>query len=636
MNEPSLAIVRWTRVPALALCCLLLMLAVGAHAEPIPAPNEVCHRELSYLKTHASLLLQEAEQLDQTAKDIQKANAAADSAKALVAATDKLVGNVKLEANTLVRQVTDLERSLVAAEPKEAAVLKKETDKTTAEIPSLLMKLKKLRTKINDERPTIQSLVKAALNSRSPVKPSAIVSEDMAATTKLLNQSAALGLLLVTNRLGGGSFGTVYRVVFAKETDPPGKPFAFKTFKNSAELETELGIYQRIGPHKNIAASYGKLTLPVPSAAQSQKTDGLAMELFGRGDVETLAKKMADQVSAGVITVDEKLDAIRFIFLDILQGLDAVHKAGLIACDLKELNAMMDDNYVVKLIDMGAAVERGQKVVSQTAQYADAINQANANPAIDMWSAGQMLYRMVQGDFFYLDTTNKTWAAGPYFEARWIIRQKDWVEKAKVDKEIRALKKLSPQDVDDINAALNKIELAVPSPVKDAPDRQKAIADALTERGNKIRELLAAYRGKYPDDFVLAYFDFQNGLLHPVQAERLTPFEALHHPFLVDFAAAQQDPDGSYRKMLFQKIFDDAPAKALVNDPAPARDASANRPELRRAPGQKNLRPEPAPDGAPAKALVKDPAPARDASTNRPELRRAPGQKILKPEPAPK
>jgi serine/threonine protein kinase len=100
---------------------------------------------------------------------------------------------------------------------------------------------------------------------------------------------------------------------------------------------------------------------------------------------------------------------------DILNAVDYIHSRGIIHCDLKPKNLLIDKrNSCIVICDFGISVLGEEKYYTshiQTSTYrAPEIdfgqNYLRFNEAIDMWSVGCMLYEMVTGTPFLKYTTD--------------------------------------------------------------------------------------------------------------------------------------------------------------------------------------------------------------------------------------
>ena len=101
----------------------------------------------------------------------------------------------------------------------------------------------------------------------------------------------------------------------------------------------------------------------------------------------------------------------RSIFRKIISGVEACHRRGIIHRDLKLENVLFSgkSKHEIKIVDFGIAGQwRGTKIDKTTAgtlrymppEVIENLEyKSNANPALDMWSLGVMLYVMLFNSF---------------------------------------------------------------------------------------------------------------------------------------------------------------------------------------------------------------------------------------------
>ena len=98
--------------------------------------------------------------------------------------------------------------------------------------------------------------------------------------------------------------------------------------------------------------------------------------------------------------------AVRNYLSQILDGLDAVHNAGMLHLDIKPANIMVDNHYVVKLIDFGASKQQstvgGATIstgISYTNGYAPSEQMAQSydkfGPWTDFYALGATVYKLL-------------------------------------------------------------------------------------------------------------------------------------------------------------------------------------------------------------------------------------------------
>ena len=94
---------------------------------------------------------------------------------------------------------------------------------------------------------------------------------------------------------------------------------------------------------------------------------------------------------------------------DILMGLQAIHKAGIVHRDIKSLNIMIQDSGEAKIIDFGISMNAKSEQLTKTnnvigsAHYLapEIINGKTATPATDIYALGILMFEMLTGQYPY-------------------------------------------------------------------------------------------------------------------------------------------------------------------------------------------------------------------------------------------
>jgi len=200
-----------------------------------------------------------------------------------------------------------------------------------------------------------------------------------------------VGHYRVTDRLGGGGMGVVYRAedvklgrTVALKFLPPeltSDPEAKLRFEREARAASKLD-------HPNICTIHDF----------GEADDGqmyLAMACY---DGESLASKIAD----GPMPLD---DALRIVE-QIARGLGKAHSAGIIHRDVKPDNVMITADGVVKILDFGLAkitlaskITRSNTTVGTPAYMApEQLRGEDVGPQADIWALGVVLFELLTGD----------------------------------------------------------------------------------------------------------------------------------------------------------------------------------------------------------------------------------------------
>ena len=113
-------------------------------------------------------------------------------------------------------------------------------------------------------------------------------------------------------------------------------------------------------------------------------------------------QSVAEKIEAGPLDVEEAID----ITIKVAEGLQEAHGKGIIHCDIKSANIMVDNTGRVRITDFGLARLAGKKritkkaVIMGTAAYLSP-EQAHGDTVVghqtDIWSLGVVLYEMLTG-----------------------------------------------------------------------------------------------------------------------------------------------------------------------------------------------------------------------------------------------
>ena len=131
------------------------------------------------------------------------------------------------------------------------------------------------------------------------------------------------------------------------------------------------------------------------------ETDGqvfMALELV---DGETLADRISGVYSGMPMAVEE----IEKIIRQLVEGLGAAHKAGIVHRDIKPSNIMIDRDGRVKILDFGLAKLKGTSNLTKEASTLGTVQYMSPEQArgeevdrrSDIWSLGAVLYEMLTG-----------------------------------------------------------------------------------------------------------------------------------------------------------------------------------------------------------------------------------------------
>ncbi len=203
----------------------------------------------------------------------------------------------------------------------------------------------------------------------------------------------------ILEKIGSGGMGIVYK---AKDTrlkrtvalkflhpDFTRDPEAKQRFIHEAQAASALD-------HQNICTIHEiDETRPDPGVPEESRLF-ISMAYY---EGETLK----DKIQRGPLTISNALN----YSLQVLQGLERAHQAGMIHRDIKSANIIITKHNEVRILDFGLAKLRGQTTVTKpgktpgTVFYMspEQIKGENIDQRTDLWSMGVMLYEMLTGEF---------------------------------------------------------------------------------------------------------------------------------------------------------------------------------------------------------------------------------------------
>jgi serine/threonine-protein kinase len=196
----------------------------------------------------------------------------------------------------------------------------------------------------------------------------------------------------IVRRIGGGGFGTVYEAIdldldrqVAFKVLRDRRPHVLDRFRDEARLLARIDDAHVVRVHR-----YGRLASGHPF---------LVMELFGDGSLSAAApygRALAPEVAVAAIA-------------QVLLGLDAAHRAGIVHRDVKDANVLVDSaSGRVKVCDFGIsrsmeplegeAPATGSGLVG-TLQYMAPERFAGVrdDPRSDLFAVGVVFYRLLTG-----------------------------------------------------------------------------------------------------------------------------------------------------------------------------------------------------------------------------------------------
>jgi len=204
------------------------------------------------------------------------------------------------------------------------------------------------------------------------------------------------GKYKILERLGSGGMGDVYkvehvylgaiRVIKAIRAQISGSADANERFLREARLATRV-------QHPNVAMIHDFAALP----------DGTHYMVWEYIEGENLAQRIK---SRGTLPPRE---AVR-VTIQVLNGLEAIHRAGVIHRDISPENIMITPDGNVKIIDLGVAkIEDSDVAMTRTGMFVGKLRYASPEQLgfmregeridgrTDLYSVGMVLYEMLTG-----------------------------------------------------------------------------------------------------------------------------------------------------------------------------------------------------------------------------------------------
>ena len=237
--------------------------------------------------------------------------------------------------------------------------------------------------------------------------------KDMKLTEQALFTTGTVidGKWVLIESIGKGGMGEVYRAhQLNLKRDVAIKVISSELLQDLAEAPDEItvsiGRFQREVQtmasvrHPNILQIYDYGTLPAPSHDTAARMEYIAMEYVpGNTFRFTMSEEGFDTQT------DLLIDWLRRFYLQVLDGVEAIHLHGIIHRDIKPENILMDME-TPKIADFGLARSFQVRAVSNSwdikgtmaymapEQFADF---RNAGPEADIYALGKILYEAVAG-----------------------------------------------------------------------------------------------------------------------------------------------------------------------------------------------------------------------------------------------
>jgi len=214
----------------------------------------------------------------------------------------------------------------------------------------------------------------------------------------------------VAEKLGSGAFASVYAVSKAEDEEPryAAKVMSLREDDRGEAKLTEQMVTRELQIMKKVAGTGSMFVVHL-------------VESFREGHFVYIVMEKCDETLIGALRGAPALteDFYRPIFRGMLQGLAAIHAAGVVHRDVKPDNFMCSgsgEGRVVKLCDFGLAklITRADRNelsgINGTAPFMapEMLNESRYNAKVDTWSLGVIVYLLLFGHFPYMP---RTWTA---------------------------------------------------------------------------------------------------------------------------------------------------------------------------------------------------------------------------------
>jgi serine/threonine protein kinase len=350
------------------------------------------------------------------------------------------------------------------------------------------------------------------------------------------------GRLTEGDRLGSGHFGEIMTLLGSNYP-----PLVGKRAEKEGEIEHEEAVYAQLGEHPNIAKCYGIHAIGgkemlvmenVQGGDISEMLEGLRRrfrdvarerEVFDPNDPERKRRVVAP-VRKDPISRAEYLGSLQHIAKGILQGLAHFQSLGMVHKDVKGDNIRLDPQTLQpKLVDMGLAQQEGPQDEKPNAiritPPENLAREINPNPMVtpvwDAFSVSTVLFPLLEQD-----TPHE--AKCEPADIHQFLTGNPKPERTHLNKGIYVTENKGNHDVVTLAAsAMERDPTTGQVRAKRNPDGKPAW-QALSP---------ASMPGTAAPGFygvMTSYVDFMNGLTHPDPAQRLSPIEALKHPFMTE------------------------------------------------------------------------------------------------------
>jgi serine/threonine protein kinase len=319
--------------------------------------------------------------------------------------------------------------------------------------------------------------------------------------TGYVQQHNVLGRVRPGKEIGKGGYGTVNILESNNPNEEGIPPLVMKVFTDPEmareEAEMEVELYKKVGDHPNIPKCLG--------IQQVGGQTGLVLERVQGRDMGDYSKELRRRYAKGEITFEEFQSTIQYTLAKTLETLTFLHSKGLVHNDVKGPNVMVDEvTGEVKVIDLGNVGDMHTRSTAGNPLFKapeGVTGERLGTGQTDAFSAGGIAYETMEGSGFH------------FGDPKGMLNS----FMSKVEKVMQTY-----GESEDDEGVYRKSGKNNPS-VRRVNERGEE-----TPKGKQLKKdpKLTSARTQLTE--------FMNALMHPDPKKRLTPKEALEHPFLRD------------------------------------------------------------------------------------------------------
>lgn len=204
--------------------------------------------------------------------------------------------------------------------------------------------------------------------------------------------------LKVGDKIGNGHFGQVHAA-----EDPAHGQVAVKILRRNATLDDALWARYRkehLGEAQKLSRAQHRNVVKVHYVVEADDGNSIliCMDFCAGGSLQT-------QFERGPM----RLGDVKRVATQVLHGLSALHKRGMLHRDIKPANILIDGSGVAQLGDFGLVTDELVLGYGSQAGYADHIayevwHGAGTSTKTDIWALGMTLYRLLHGEAWYQES----------------------------------------------------------------------------------------------------------------------------------------------------------------------------------------------------------------------------------------